>query len=145
MLPRLNLGQAYASISSSQEIPPRQIKPPCTLKCRLKCFEKFSCDQREQLFSKFWGMGDINLQRSFISSCLVKVSAKYRYTNAENPRGFNHAFYFTIANNKIRVCKTFFINTLAITDRMVRTVKAKTDSNGFVEQDNRGAHNHHKK
>nr|CAH7766802.1 unnamed protein product [Callosobruchus chinensis] len=140
-----NLGQAYKSISSEKEVLARKIKPPCSTKCRLKCFEKIGQSLREELFTKFWDLGDINLQRSFVSSCLVEVVSKYRYTNAENPRGFNHAFYFTLQNEKTRVCKTFFINTLDISDRMVRTVKRKKDSCGFVKQDLRGKHDNHKK
>nr|CAH7764809.1 unnamed protein product [Callosobruchus chinensis] len=57
-----NLGQAYKSISSEKEVLARKIKPPCSTKCRLKCFEKIGQSLRDELFTKFWDLGDINLQ-----------------------------------------------------------------------------------
>lgn len=68
----------------------------------------------------------------------MEVKPKYKYTNAANPRKPNTAFYFTVDSQRIRVCKTFFINTLDITERQIRTVKLKTNSNGFVAEDLRG-------
>lgn len=44
------------------------------------------------------------------------------------------------------MCKTFFINTLGISERAVRTViDGKISGNGFAPSDNRGKHNRHKK
>jgi len=54
----------------------------------------------------------------------------------------NHAFYFTIINNKIRVCKQFFKSTLSISDRPIRTVSSKTDG-GILSVDFRDKHGHH--
>lgn len=70
----------------------------------------------------------------------MEIKPKYKYTNAAKPRLPNNAFYFTVNNNKIRVCKTFFINTRGICDRQIRTVKKKTDPQGFVGNDIRGRH-----
>lgn len=73
------------------------------------------------------------------------VEPKYKYTSAQHPRAPNAAFYFHDDNTKIRVCKTFFINTLGITNKMIRTVRQKTNNCNSVEQDRRGKHNKHKR
>ncbi|XP_055904460.1 uncharacterized protein LOC129940227, partial [Eupeodes corollae] len=139
-----NSGQAYTSMSKSKrQIKARSVKPPCSEKCRFKCRENFNEDQRLMLFNKFWEFNDINLQRSYINSCMTKIAPKYRYSNAPNPRAFNHAFYFTVDNGKRRVCKTFFLQTLDVTDRVIRTIKSKIDDEGFVQKDLRGKHNGH--
>jgi len=39
----------------------------------------------------------------------------------------------------VKVCKTYFSNTLSILDRMIRTVKEKM-KNGFLDKDFRGKH-----
>lgn len=70
------------------------------------------------------------------------ITPKYRYPilkNNETPyRKPNNAFYLSINDhNKIRVCKSFFISTLGITDRSIRTVLAKTTA-GFLQEDRRG-------
>ncbi|KAI8429313.1 hypothetical protein MSG28_007808 [Choristoneura fumiferana] len=131
-----NSGKAYVSSSTKKEVPARCVKDAC--KCRLKCVDNISDTDRNTLFETYWSIGDIEIQRSYIRSCMVEVKPKYRYTNADKPRLPNNAFYFTVNNVKIRVCKTFFINTLGICDRQIRTVKKKTDPQGFVISDNRG-------
>lgn len=53
------------------------------------------------------------------------------------------AKYATNARLTQRVCKTFFIKTLDILDRVTRTVKEKIDKHGILSQDQRGQHNNH--
>lgn len=59
---------------------------------------------------------------------MMEINPKYKYSNADKPRLPNNAFYFTVNNTRIRVCKTFYINTLGISDRQIRTVKKKLTS-----------------
>lgn len=139
-----NTGQAYVSMSSSKKaFAGREVKPPCTEKCRLKCYQKIENQKRIEIFKAFWKLSDLSMQRSFIHSCLKEVSPRYKYTNAERPRKNNKAFYLMVDNLQIRVCKVFFKNTLNITDRMIRTVVNKIDQNGFLGNDLRGRHDSH--
>lgn len=121
------------------------MKETCTSKCRLKCFDNIKEDERYNLFKAYWGLSNLELQRAFIRSCMMEVQPRYRYSNAQNPRLPNNAFYFTLDGKKIRVCKLFFINTLDITDRQLRTVKSKTNSHGIVEPERRGKHDKKKR
>jgi len=41
---------------------------------------------------------------------------------------------------QVRGCKTFFFNTLSISDKMVTTVQRKTQNFGIGEKDKRGRH-----
>nr|XP_053611997.1 uncharacterized protein LOC128676083 [Plodia interpunctella] len=133
-----NSGKAYVSCTTKKEIPARSVKGSC--KCRLKCPENINDTDRTTLFQSYWSIGNIELQRSYIRSCMMEIKPRYKYTNADKPRLPNNAFYFTVNNIKIRVCKTFFINTLDICDRQIRTVKKKTDPQGFISKDIRGKH-----
>ncbi|CAH0674053.1 unnamed protein product [Spodoptera exigua] len=140
-----NTGESYISISKSQKvIPSRCLKVPCTDKCRLKCTTNISMDERYNIFKEFWDLGDLTRQRVFISSCMVDITPKYRYTNATNPRRPNKAYNFTVNNKKIRVCKTFFKSTLDVTDRMIFTIQHKVSDGGFMLEDLRGKHHSHK-
>lgn len=139
-----NSGQAYVSLSKSKkQVPARSMKEVCN--CRLKCFDKIMDTERITLFNHFWNLTDLEMQRAYIRCSMREVKPKYKYTNAEKPRLPNNAFYFTVNGNHIRVCKKYFINTLDISDRQLRTVKKKTNSQGFVEQDRRGKHDNRKK
>ncbi|CAK1601215.1 unnamed protein product [Parnassius mnemosyne] len=133
-----NTGKAYVSCTTKKEVSARVIKDAC--KCRLKCPENVVDADRKTLFDKYWSLGNIELQRSFIRNCMMEIKPKYKYSNSAKPRLPNNAFYFTINNTRIRVCKTFFINTLGICDRQIRTVKKKTDPQGFLTTDIRGKH-----
>uniref|UniRef100_A0A2H1VPJ8 SFRICE_014553 n=1 Tax=Spodoptera frugiperda TaxID=7108 RepID=A0A2H1VPJ8_SPOFR len=126
-----NTGKEYVSNTKSNKIvPARSIKDPCTSKFRIKCVDNINEIDRNLLFQKYWALGNLELQRSFIRNCMVEP---------------NNAFYFIVNDTKIRVCKTFFINTLGICDRQIRTVKKKTNAQGFIEKDNRGKNQNKKR
>lgn len=93
-------------------------------------------------------MADLHKQRMFIASCLSSIKPRYRYLNATTKfRGTNNAFYFKLGNENFRVCKQFFMATLSINARIIRTViKKQTDSVGpIVEPESRGKHQNHQK
>ncbi|XP_060810035.1 uncharacterized protein LOC132904130 [Amyelois transitella] len=140
-----NTGQSYLSVRTKKTVDARKVKPPCNEKCRLKCFSKFTEQERKTYFDKYWDLRDINIQRAYIKSCMVEIKPKYKYSKNENPRKSNYAFYLNRSNTKERVCKTFFINTFDITDRMIRTVKEKCDEHNFLSEDKRGKHGNHRK
>ncbi|XP_037876440.1 uncharacterized protein LOC119630598 [Bombyx mori] len=132
-----NSGKSYIN-SKNTITKARQLKPPCKDTCRLRCFTKINSVQRQNIFDTYWGIGDIHNQRSFIWSCLTNIEPKYKYTNALAPRNCNKAFHFIVNGNPIRVCKVFFLNILDISDRVVRTVRSKTDEHGVLKTDFRG-------
>lgn len=139
-----NSGKAYQSVSKSKkQISGRTMKPTCSEKCRLKCGDNIDTANRTEIFNTFWKLGDISKQRAFVGSCMKSIIPRYKYTNAERPRNANQAFYFTVNGLPVRVCKTFYKNTLDISDKMIRTVRLKMGENGFLQEDNRGKHNHH--
>lgn len=143
---RRNKGGSYTSLSKTRKVvPSRCLKPPCTNKCKHKCSEKIDTNARYDLFHSYWELGDLYKQRAFISSCMVDIKAKYKYTNAEKPRNPNKAYYFNVSNENIRVCKTFFKSTLDVSERMVYTTQQKITDGGFVQEDFRGKHANHKK
>ncbi|CAG9793954.1 unnamed protein product [Diatraea saccharalis] len=140
-----NRGESYVSMSKSRKvIPERILKDTCTEKCKLKCSENISSENRYKIFSSFWDLGSLVAQRAYIRTCMVDVTPKYKYTNAEHPRRPNKAFYFTIDDQRIKVCKTFFKNTLSVSERMVYTVQSKMNE-GFAMNELRGKHQNHKK
>ncbi|XP_062529653.1 uncharacterized protein LOC134200558 [Bombyx mori] len=137
-----NAGKRYIS-KKNKVIKPRSVQPPCGNQCRLKCCEKITVDQRQTIFDVYWNLGQVDAQRSFIMSCITNISPRYKYTNARNPRNCNQAFHFLVEGQSVRVCKTFFMKTLDISDRAIRTVKSKIDEHGILAQDLRGHHSNH--
>ncbi|XP_072375464.1 uncharacterized protein [Diabrotica undecimpunctata] len=131
-----NKGESYIStqiqknengtlLRVKKERPRRFILPPCGQKCRLKCCDKISAEQRELIFSEFYRLGDLGKQREYIASNITQINPKYKYSNVANPRKPNNAFTFIISGQNIRVCKTYFMATLAINNRTIQTVLKK--------------------
>ncbi|CAH1113390.1 unnamed protein product [Psylliodes chrysocephalus] len=128
-----NMGMEYQSVSKSSKIfKAREILEPYTDKCKLSCSTKISEDQRKNIFNKYWPLGNLELQRSFIAG----------NTRTENHRKLNNAFYLKIESKKVRVYELFFKNTLGINDRPITTVLQKK-KNGFLESEKRGKHTNH--
>lgn len=146
-----NKGQLYESHCASKKMrKERQMKSPCKETCKLKCSSKFNDENRKELFSGFWELGDIERQRQFISNSMQTIQPKYRYIRQggiRSPRNNNNAFYFILKEQKVRVCKLFFKNTLDINDRPIRTVLEKQNKivNTLLEGDRRGKHGKHVK
>lgn len=138
-----NSGQEYTPLSKTQKkIKAREIKPPCGLKCRLKCTTNINEDVRKTIFTKYWALKDITKQRAFIALSMQSYTPKYRYPISHRRR-LNNSFYLECGEERIRVCKQFFKNTFDINDRPIRTVIEMKESR-FIQENLRGKHGNHK-
>lgn len=136
-----NSGKSYVSSSKTKkQFSERKVRSPCGEKCRLGCSKKINDTAREEIFSSFWNLAELQRQREFIVAHTEPIKPKYRYSNTQDFRNLNSAFYFEVSKTRIRVCKTFFKATLDINDRPIRTALTKKTETGFLEGDMRGKH-----
>lgn len=137
-----NSGKQYVS-RTGKTVKAREMKPPCSNKCRLSCATKFTTEQRQKIFDNYWSLSSFQRQRDFLSSCMAILQVSFRRlkVNATKERRPNCCFSFILAGKTVRVCKTFLMNTLGITERVVRTVtEAKSSGSGVIPSDGRGKH-----
>lgn len=115
-----NTGLSYTSASKSKKkYVERKLRPPCGNQCKQKCNSKIDETQRQNIFEKYWSLGDLSKQRSYIATCMLSIKPKYRYSSTENHRKLNNAYYFELNETRFRVCKHFFKATLDyINDRL---------------------------
>lgn len=140
-----NCGQSYTS-KSGKIIGEKKMGPPCKEKCILSCSKKINENFRNEMFKEYWAFSSLQRQRDFLAAHIEKLDLKYRRISAAKPRNPNCSFYISKEGHRIRVCKTFLINTLGINERTIRTViKSKARGTGIVPTDNRGKHQNHKK
>ncbi|XP_050516591.1 uncharacterized protein LOC126891457 [Diabrotica virgifera virgifera] len=134
-----NTGKEYKTLSKGKLIAARKILPPCSTKCIRKCTTKFSEEERKLLFDSFWGLADLHSQRSYVLNCMRPIQKKYIKVVSTNtrPRGLNNAYYFTKEDEPRQVCQKYFISTLGITERFIRTTASK-QQDGFLESEKRG-------
>ncbi|CAH0716233.1 unnamed protein product, partial [Brenthis ino] len=128
-----------------KKIASKLIIPPCD--CRLQCRNKFSEDQRKEIFKSYWNLASLQRQRNFLCTCieLINISCR-RIKNLDKPRTPNCSFSLLNNGQCFKVCKKFLLNTLGITERTLRTVIETRNYNaGNAPKDNRGKHGNHKK
>lgn len=124
----------------------KSVKKPCSFKCRLRCFENISTIQREEIFQKFWNLGDKIRQWQFILNNSKTLDKKTQTINAKNPRNCHRQYFFSFKNEENcvvekRVCCEMFINTLDINKQVIQTAHNKLNSGlGAVSPDKRGRH-----
>ncbi|KAL4720776.1 hypothetical protein ACJJTC_017583 [Scirpophaga incertulas] len=95
------------------------------------------------IFQNYWDMGDLERQREYIMRDISVIKPRFSYKVHNSNRGNNFAFYLSIGDNKLLVCKTYFKATLDINDRVIKTVNDKTSDMAILEKDRRGKHENH--
>ncbi|XP_039761856.1 uncharacterized protein LOC120635014 [Pararge aegeria] len=141
-----NSGQQYTSLKTGMVKAAKIMGPTCSDKCRLSCSSKFSTEKRTKLFDAYWQLGQLQRQRDYLASCVRLLELSYRRikeSRKNNPRKPNTTFYLYNDEREVRVCKTFFMNTLGATERILRTViecKYKDEGHNIMKEDGRGRH-----
>jgi hypothetical protein len=98
-----------------QEQRAREVQEPCPPKCRLKCQINFSQAQRQELHNNFWALTDEEKWQFYAIYVERFTKQSSRSKNEESRRAFTYNYYFKSKSGKrIKVCKTFFLNTLDI-------------------------------
>lgn len=80
----------------------RMVKAACGEKCKLLCPTKFSENERNDLFSSYWNLGEIDRKRQFLANPMQTVNPRYRYVcvgGIRNQRRNNNAFYSKQSTN----------------------------------------------
>ena len=122
-----NKGESYTT-SKGQNIQSKKIKPGCTRNCPLKCCENVTLEERENIFKSYWGSGSFDTQRNYIAQNVLSVPPKKVGSNNRRERK-PRAYFLTLENKRVQVCRTFFLNTLSVTEKTVNcTIKKKIKS-----------------
>ena len=133
-----NSGKEYLD-STGSLTKARQMKTGCHNKCKRKCHSKISKENQSQLFDTFWDISEIQQQRQFVSQSLILTDVKRQTTGESSRRNKSLSYYLNIKDNRIQVCKKFFLNTFGISEKFIRN-SLKMSEDGIVRQDNRGHH-----
>ncbi|KAK9680915.1 hypothetical protein QE152_g38724 [Popillia japonica] len=138
---KVNCGEGYIS-EGKRNIAAKAVKPPCKM-CRFKCVASFTPNERKTIHINYWNRGDNALHRQYVAGHMEVLKAKYSRMTERSNRRANISYFLTINGGiKKRVCKKFFMNTLDIGDKFIRTTWAKArDTNAMIARDRRGNYN----
>ena len=104
-------------MKTGKSVPGRTVKTvkDCS-KCKFKCSEKISYEERQNIHDKFWSLDDEG--KSHFYSEFTKRFEKLRSRGQSNvkPKTYSYAFFLRSGSSTVkeRVCKAFFLTTLDV-------------------------------
>ena len=125
----------------------KELREPCTNKCRMKCYEKCTKDQRLKLFHEYYALANIECQWQYIAhhidKSVPKARERYRVRKyntkaSQEPievkrnRANNIRYYLDIENERLRVCQIMFLATYDLHREVIKTVARKTNDEGIL-------------
>lgn len=120
---------------------------PCN--CTLNCNKKITVERRQRIFNDYYKL-KWDLKSAFIMSHVESVNTKRQYTNSKNcvsKRKYTRIYKLPAFDDceDIVVCKTFFKQTLQISDGKIDLTMKRKNINGGPTEDRRGHHEPHNK
>ena len=135
-------GETYQS-ATGKMIPAKSIKYVDCSKCRLRCSETISDEQRNKIFESYWGTGSYVRQRDFLCSHIFEEE-KARCTvkgESSRKREWTRQYWLPNKSGKLhRVCKSFFLATLDVGSKTIDYALKKRIGGFFCDDDQRGKH-----
>ena len=99
-----------------------KLKPGCKV-CRRNCQSKFTTKERQLIFDEYHSLNDMS-QQSYLSHHVKRVEKKC-IRLSKTRRGCTLEWTLPKNDYVIQVCKTFFLDTVGVNERIVYRVKSK--------------------
>ncbi|XP_046684392.1 uncharacterized protein LOC124370146 [Homalodisca vitripennis] len=133
---RRQTGRSYTS--SCGKIVPQKNLQHLDCKCKFKCSNKVSKDEREAVMLSYYKIDQNEKYHFILRNTECKMSVRTKVKN--NPQKKNSFSYFLHINNeKIRVCKQFFLQTILVSQKTIYNVHNNKDKSSEVpKSDERG-------
>ena len=105
-----------------------------------KCHSKINQTEREAIFHEFWGTGNYEKQKEFISKTAIDAPVKrVRASNRSKKRNKSFQYSSTVRGEQIRVCKQFYVDTLDVSHAIIDTaLKSRKPFSQTTSNDRRG-------
>lgn len=132
-------GEEYVT-AKGKTMPAKSLQPEKICRCSNKCNEKITVERRIQIHQNFYTLS-WGLKNAFISGQVETVIKKRTYTKNENSRRNCTRVYKLNSNNvEVKVCKTYFKDTLVICDGTITNSLKRKSTDGAPLEDKRGKH-----
>ena len=120
---------------AGKTVPERKLKEMDCSKCKFKCSQKVTQEDRQLIFRTYWNLSTYDKQRNVICQ---NVQDKAPTRISSNRRGKLNAFHLPVNAERVSVCKKFFLNTLDIGKKTVTFAMQNKQHGTFVGKDKRG-------
>jgi len=111
---------------------------PCLgKKCTNEC-NTITEEERLILFNRYWKEFDRTKKRDYLLGCMERYDAKIQYTTHENNRFNMYKYCFSLNGTTKVVCRKFLLNTLNITEKLLRCTRDNKVVVCLLKTDDRG-------
>lgn len=133
-------GAGYIKFNTSNLVPPKTLGARCTGKCKKlgKQCRTISNEDRMAIFKAFYAIETPLSQREFICRHVEANHVKANTVGESSRRKDTISYYLTIRRKRTKVCKRFFLSTLSVSERVVRTRLQKISDVGILDPEKRG-------
>lgn len=114
-------------------------------RCHYKCPQFFPQEDRNKILASFLKLKTQELKWNFICKHITCIAKKRCYSENTDRRAKTYVYMLTLNQTPRQVCKKFFLETLNISSKMVRTAITKHSDSGTINPDMRGKKAHPKK
>lgn len=137
---RRQSGQEYEN-SKGKKTRKRQIqsRKDCEGKCKFHCSRHISAEDRSAAFNEFWGLDDTAKQTFYARTTEKCIKERTRTATGISRRTYSFKYYFAKGDDKVRVCKEFYLTTLDISQRRIEWHYKKAADNDFTDRRGRAS------
>ena len=133
-------GQQYKN-SRGQNIEAKTPKVIDCTKCKLKCTDRISTEERQTVFQTFYSLENYERQKDYVCRHMEVKSTRTYLDDHGQPvmkkRNVERKFFFTILGQKVRVCKRFFQATLSAGQSYIEHALSNCSDGTFTGDDQR--------
>jgi len=79
-------------------------------------------DQRSNLFNLYWSFDKGEKKQFLKKHTIIKTTPRKRTLALQSRRHLFIKYFLMIGNQRIRICKTIFLNTLGIGEKTIRSL-----------------------
>lgn len=95
-------------------------------RCKRKCFEQISDEEKLAIMSRFYNLGSKDEQDVFIQGLINQLDVKQRRVKEENlkrKRNASFKYHILLQNERKEVCYNAFLSLLSVTDKRVKRIR----------------------
>lgn len=133
-------GKTYTTAKGVVKVAKSMQPDPCATSkgCYNECSKNFQEGEREAIFKTYWHL-DTFAQRNWLLSNTNEVGIKRPKPGASS-RVKNYVYQFPKDGKKLKVCKKFFLATLAVSPKLLRYTLENVLEHRVAKPDQRGRH-----
>lgn len=137
-------GQQYTTISGKVIPAKRHVKPGCDTKCKRKCQESFSEEDRKKINFEYWNLSH-SQKKDFVLRCVNRDDKRRTTVGESSRRNFTRCYSLPKSTDYIQVCRNFFLSTVNCGTKFLRYTEEHCTALRLPKTDERGTKNYSSK